>query len=241
MATLRFAPPHQHTPGWYGKLSSLGDFAQRRLPQHWLDTCDPWLSAAMQAGNAVLRDRWLQAYLTAPVLRYAWAPGVIDDLWWFGLLMPSCDNVGRYFPLLITQARARPPEDRIGLDHLELWYDHLGRAAMQTLGDERASIDHLEAALHEAPPWPSPNRGGAWPVHSSEGSEHWHGNRQLPLTNWLHTMAVGQLARQLQGHSLWWRSGGNAQDAADGDTMDVVRGLPQGRQFVALIDPTVGG
>jgi type VI secretion system protein ImpM len=131
----------------------------------------------------------------------------------------------------------RPPEDRIALDHLEIWYEHLGRAAMQTLGDERASIDHLEAALHDAPAWPAANRGGAWPLPADDTTERWRGNRQLPLTNWMHTMAVGQLARHLHGHSLWWRGGKDSE----GDTLDIVHGLPAGRQFVALIEPSTPG
>ena len=31
-------------PGWYGKLAMLGDFAQRRLPEHAVRRCDTWLS-----------------------------------------------------------------------------------------------------------------------------------------------------------------------------------------------------
>ena len=74
--------------------------------------------------------------------------------------MPSCDSVGRYFPLRRSPSRARSaPADRIALDHLELWYEHLAHAAMQTLSDDDGgSLEALEAALHEAPPWPTPGR-----------------------------------------------------------------------------------
>src|SRR3954470_21220148 len=85
--------------GWYGKLAGLGDFAQRRLPPEWVGACDHWLSGAMRGAREQLGVRWLDIYLTAPVLRFAWAPGVVDPQWWFGVLMPSCDSVGRYFPL----------------------------------------------------------------------------------------------------------------------------------------------
>ena len=96
---------HHATPGWFGKLSMLGDFASRRLDPAWIESCDRWLSASMQASQQQLGHDWLQTYLSAPVWRFAWAPGVVDQQWWFGVLMPSCDNVGRYFPLLIAQAR----------------------------------------------------------------------------------------------------------------------------------------
>ena len=129
---------------WYGKLSSLGDFAQRRMPAELFAAFDTWLSTAMRDGRELLGERWLDVYLTAPVLRFAWAPGVIDSRWWFGVLMPSCDSVGRYFPLVIAQPRARAPEDRIALDHLELWYEHLAHAALHTLSDDDGgSLDAL--------------------------------------------------------------------------------------------------
>ncbi len=102
-------------PGWYGKLAMLGDFAQRRLPEHAVRRCDTWLSRAMAAGREHLAANWLDVYLSAPVLRFAWAPGVLDELWWFGVVMPSCDQVGRYFPLLVAQSRTGAPADRIAL------------------------------------------------------------------------------------------------------------------------------
>ncbi len=30
-------------PGWYGKLSTLGDFVSRRLEPDWIHACDEWL------------------------------------------------------------------------------------------------------------------------------------------------------------------------------------------------------
>jgi type VI secretion system protein ImpM len=220
-------------PGWYGKLASLGDFAQRRLPPQWLSACDAWLSGAMRSGREELGDRWLEVYLTAPLLRFAWAPGVVDAQWWFGLLMPSCDSVGRYFPLVIAHPRVRPPEDRIALDHLELWYDHLAQAAMRTLNDEAASLDALEAALHETPPWPTPGHGSAIVASPTDGASHHRIGRAATLSQWLHALAVRELASRLSGCSVWWRVTETGLD----DSVDIVRGLPDGTGFVGLLSP----
>ena len=148
------------TPGWFGKLTALGDFATRRLDPGWTQGCDRWLSESLRASQQALGERWLQHYLSAPVWRFAWAPGVVDTSWWFGVLMPSCDSVGRYFPLLIAQARTAPPADRFALEHLDLWWSHLAHAALATLHDG-ATLDQFEAALEHAPPWPS-GRTTAW-------------------------------------------------------------------------------
>src|SRR6476661_7654255 len=175
---------------WYGKLSSLGDFAQRRMPAECLGAFDSWLSQAMRDGREQLGERWLDVYLTAPVLRFALAPGLVDARWWFGLLMPSCDSVGRYFPLLIAHSRAKPPADRIALDHLELWYEHLAHAALHTLSDDDGGLlDALESALHEAPPWPTPGRQATVTSRETRHGDHLGLAPAATLNQWLHGMA----------------------------------------------------
>ena len=218
------------TPGWYGKLAGLGDFAHRRLPPHWVHACDAWLAGAMRSGREGLGERWLDAYLTAPLLRFAWAPDVVDAHWWFGVLMPSCDSVGRYFPLLVAHPRLRPPEDRIALDHLELWYEHVGQAAMATLQGSADGVAALEAALHDTPPWPTPSRGSAPAVARDAAHAHLELVRAVPLSQWLPGLAVHELVGRLAGCSLWWRTG----EAGGPGRVDIVRGLPRDAAFVAL-------
>ena len=73
---MSFVP--QEAPGWYGKLASLGDFASRRLTPEWVRICDNWLARSVAASNQQLGARWLEVYLSAPVWRFAWTPGVAD-------------------------------------------------------------------------------------------------------------------------------------------------------------------
>lgn len=220
---------HSGPPGWYGKLSTLGDFAQRRLPAHWVRHCDAWLSALMREIPAALGPRWLETYLTAPVLRFAWAPGVVDMRWWFGVLMPSCDNVGRYFPLVIAQARVQPPMDRAGLDHLERWYAHLAKAALHTL-DDQASLHSFEQALGQAAAWPAagatpppPEVNGSWLRHAPPAD--------VPLASWLPMLAAGELLERLAGCTLWWP----CEPAQGGTGVHWGPGLPPSMEFAALL------
>ena len=220
-------------PGWYGKLSSLGDFATRRLPDDFRQACDPWLSHAVAVSRAQLGERWLDVYLTAPVLRFAWAPGVFDTRWWFGVMMPSCDNVGRYFPLLIAHPRTRAPVDRIALDHLELWLDHLAGAALQTL-HEQASLDTFEAALNDAPPWPTPGATVRIVMNAGSGGDRYELDRAATLNQWLHAISIHELQTRFAGHSLWWRQTDTSQRA----TVNAMRGLPDPAAFAALLSGT---
>jgi len=231
MATAASLSEVRDVPGWYGKLASLGDFAHRRLPPEWLRACDDWLAVALQGARERLGERWLEVYLTAPLLRFAWAPGVVDSQWWFGLLMPSCDSVGRYYPLVVVHPRAQPPQDRIALDHLECWYDRVAQAAVQTLNDAHGSVDTLEAALQDMPPWPTPGRGPAIASHADAVGEHHRLGRGPPLSQWLPALAARELGNRLGSCTVWWRVG----TAGGDDTVDIVQGLPDGAALAQLL------
>src|SRR5512139_3843786 len=94
------APPSM--PGWYGKIPNLGDFASRRLPSRFIVAWDDWLQRALASSRAQLGGQWLDLYLTSPVWRFLLMPGVCGSAAWAGVLMPSVDRVGRYFPLTIA-------------------------------------------------------------------------------------------------------------------------------------------
>ena len=234
----------REAPGWYGKISTLGDFAQRRLPVEFVQVSDAWLSRTLLASHQQLGNHWLDCYLTAPPMRFAWAPGVAGAHWWFGVLMPSCDNVGRYFPLLIAQRRTSPPLDAVALNHLEQWFDHLVKAATLTLG-ERATVEAFEQALDNAPPWPAPSHASgataALPaVASSEvGSGSGSGTSsasyafgyRVSVGEWLHGVALDALKARVSGCSIWWRQG----DATRDTEAEVVRGLPEPAAFARML------
>lgn len=136
-------------PGWHGKLPSLGDFASRRLPPDFVSPWDHWLASGLQQ----LRERdptgWLDAYLASPSRRFLLMPGVLPGAAgqqaWAGVLMPSVDRVGRYFPFTIVQPTALPatPEQT---QSLWGWLGRLDELAADALHDDW-SVDQLEAEL----------------------------------------------------------------------------------------------
>jgi type VI secretion system protein ImpM len=222
------AAPDGPAPGWFGKLAGLGDFAHRRLPPPWLQACDAWVSRGLAASRERLGEQWLAVYLTSPPQRFAWAPGVIDERWWFGLFMPSCDNAGRYFPLLIAEPRDDAPRDAAALEHLERWYGHVVGAALQTLDERGAPVDALEAALRQAPPWPPASEASA-PTSPLAGLHAVPGGTALP--RWLASFAAGALCDILDGCSLWW-----PVDPEGGPgPVRIVRGLPWDEDFADLL------
>jgi len=97
------APVALALPGWFGKLPGMGDFAHRRLPDAFRETWDHWLHDGLMR----LRERhadWSTRYLEAPLWCFVLGRGVVGDRCWLGVLMPSVDGVGRYFPFTVAIA-----------------------------------------------------------------------------------------------------------------------------------------
>src|SRR5262245_57724984 len=88
--------------GFYGKLPSHGDFVRRRVPDAFVDAWDDWLRECLAASRNALGDRWLDVYLTSPAWRFVCASGACGPSTMLGLMAPSVDRVGRYFPLTIV-------------------------------------------------------------------------------------------------------------------------------------------
>ncbi len=89
--------------GLFGKLPAHGDFISRQLPQGFIQVWDEWLQCVVAGSRNQLGDSWLDYYLTSPVWRFALRPGVVDENAWAGVLVPSVDSVGRYFPLTLAE------------------------------------------------------------------------------------------------------------------------------------------
>jgi len=85
--------------GWYGKIPGTGDFITRRVPASFSESWDQWLQQSMGGSRERLGKRWREAFLTMPGWRFVLSPGLVTANAWAGVMLPSVDAVGRYFPL----------------------------------------------------------------------------------------------------------------------------------------------
>ncbi len=135
--------------GWFGKLPSAGDFVSRRMSYTVQQFWDRWCASGMEslkAGNPLTgwefwrnTPKWAFLIPAQPGIAQAQA----------GVLAPSCDRVGRNFPLLVCLSLA---SDKTTLMMPRLaalvlaWADVIAEVQFGQLGinvlDER-----LEAAL----------------------------------------------------------------------------------------------
>jgi type VI secretion system protein ImpM len=125
--------------GFYGKLPARGDFVSWALPRDFTDKWDAWLAAAIAGSQTSMGQDWLPAFLEAPVWRFALSPGLCGDRAALGLMLPSVDRAGRYFPLTFAalyEDGGTPEDDPAWLDGCEA----AGRAALeQDTGPEALS------------------------------------------------------------------------------------------------------
>jgi len=114
--------------GFCGKLPARGDFVRAGLPRDFVDAWDAWLSEVMSASQAAAGNAWLPAFLEAPVWRFVLPAGLCGAGAVVGLMLPSVDRVGRYFPLTF----AAVVDGRF--DGADAWLDRCedaGRAALE--------------------------------------------------------------------------------------------------------------
>lgn len=134
---------------WYGKLPTLGDFASRRVGPAFIEPWDAWLAGGMAAWRNS-DEGWLQAYLAGPSWRFLLAPGALTagSPAIAGVLMPSVDNVGRYFPLTLVHMLPGLPSSEGTTQALLNWLHRLDDLAVDAMQDDW-SISQLESELEQ--------------------------------------------------------------------------------------------
>lgn len=130
--------------GLFGKLPAHGDFVQRNLPASFVTPWDEWLQRAVHGSRELVGERWLEYYLTSPIWRFALSAGVVNQYAWAGVLVPSVDSVGRYFPVTLAvplPAISNPFEIQV---RAENWYGELSNLAVNALQNTLLADQLLE-------------------------------------------------------------------------------------------------
>jgi type VI secretion system ImpM family protein len=116
--------------GCFGKISQLGDFITRTLPREFVDPWDAFLQQLVAGSREALGSRWLEVYLQAPIWRFSFPAGYAAQTAVAGVLMPSVDKVGRYFPFSIAMLLPSAMSDL-----RDQWFDHAEALSLDTLED----------------------------------------------------------------------------------------------------------
>ena len=213
--------------GFFGKIPSHGDFITRDLPRSFLDVWDMWLQSCIAESKAQLGDGWLNVYLTSPIWRFGLMPGICGPQAAAGILMPSVDRVGRYFPLTIATAAAGEinPLQLPGV--ADRWFDAAEAVALRALDDDRFEANAMHDALKAIG---DPTVEVQRPETASTMGTAWSlilvGSHAATLAAaFAHALAQ----RQAAAYSLWWTAGAQTPAAL------LVAGLPEPSCFVDLL------
>jgi len=228
--------------GFYGKLPCKGDFIQRRVPQEFVDVWDAWLQQCLHASRGRLGEQWLDAYLTGPIWRFALAEGACGAWSCAGLMLPSVDRVGRYFPLAIV---APLDEDTPLIDIAgptgKPWFDAAESLALDALQATDLDLDSFDEQLAALPaPGDAPALADAHGLASAmrarafvQGESRWHVSlgAGFSLERTAAVFAALEWQRTLRPLALWWTDGSNAVERCS----LLSRGLPPPEQFVSML------
>ena len=208
------------TAGFYGKLAGRGDFIHRGLPSSFIEPWDAWLAAGIAASQGELGPAWLDAYLVSPLWRFALAPGLSGATAVTGVMMPSVDRVGRYFPLTIACLLDADADLGSLLGGPDDWYERVEALLLSTL-DEDSEFEVFESAVAALD---SPAYGRRMP--RTPGFRQMHFCVDSPGER---LAVLAQLT--CEGASLWWGRG--SEHVAAG--LLCCAGLPAAQAFSGLL------
>jgi type VI secretion system protein ImpM len=226
--------------GWYGKLPSLGDFASRRLPPSFVEPWDDWLARGLAAWREQSPDGWLDSYLASPSWRFVLMPGALGSATppgsgaWAGVLMPSVDRVGRYFPLTLARALPALPGDAAQAGDLLGWLQQLDDVALDALHDDWP-VERLDAELARLGAWtavPVATDGAALPT-GWPGSGRVEVQPPQGVAALLTASARDALFQGLHGKALWL-----SDDSEGRPLLRLTAGLPSASEFPVLVSRT---
>ena len=231
--------------GFYGKLPSNGDFLRRRVSDAFVGVWDGWLQECIAASRAALGDRWLDVYLTSPVWRFCCASGVCGSAPVIGLMAPSVDRVGRYFPLtLVAELPANATLVSAARD-AETFFENAERLVIDTLAADAIDVDGFESAVTALARDLVPVGGPSVVLDSSAGAilaEDGRADWQVPiaasasLASAFDQVLSQRLSELYEPLVLWWSDGSSTVTPS----WLITKGLPHPESFAALLDGAWG-
>lgn len=228
--------------GFYGKLPGCGDFVRRRVTDAFVEPWDRWLQRGLEASRHSLGEQWLDIYLTSPVWRFACAAGVCGAQPAVGVLAPSVDHVGRYFPMTIVATLPCGTSPLGAAASSDTFLSRAERLVVNTLATDEADISQFDAGVMQLErvvaelwtsqgPWPGPDalavlsgqQGTAWRIPLSPSQ---------PLTGVFGPLLWRHLDSAYEPAVLLWTEG----SARVPPTCLLQRGLPCPSTFASLLD-----
>ncbi|MDH3379454.1 MAG: type VI secretion system-associated protein TagF, partial [Gammaproteobacteria bacterium] len=177
-------------------------------------------------------------YLTSPIWRFGVSEGICGDQAWAGLMLPSVDKIGRYYPLTLAAPIAGNAQLFILAQGDDEWFSDLERVALSVLENNPENVDFNENVAALQPPPTNQHNQGSQPSDIggaiSASADHWIMEVEPPDQ---FNRSSLYLARQLlldkiSRLSLWWTRGSEHVRPC----VLISAELPAASGFAALLD-----
>ena len=221
--------------GFFGKIPSLGDFVTRDLPREFLDVWDEWLQRSVADSKVALGDAWLNTYLTSPIWRFVLFPGVCGEKGWAGIMTPSVDKVGRYFPLTFASSLGDDVQPFQIIEAAGDWFTAAESLALTVLHEDRVDVETLQSSVQALDNTVMLGDGAVGPA--IEGGE-W-GLRLSGITDRSISSSVCHelVCFQVGLYSVWWTPGSDELESMGLVSPD----LPDPQCFSRFLEGSWGG
>lgn len=141
---------------WFGKLPSIGDFVGRRMPHDLTGDWDYWLRSGLDQLRTDAPDAWSQRFVHSPIWFFL-TPARVTAVPACGVIAPSVDRVGRFYPLTVM-ALADGPHAALADKPTLCRYLAGAHAAVVDARRQPLSPDELDARLAALPsPFAAPS------------------------------------------------------------------------------------
>lgn len=220
--------------GLYGKLPAHGDFIYRNLPTRFVNVWDEWLQQYVFSSQELLGDEWLNLFLVSPVWRFVLSEGVVDEYAWAGVMMPSVDRVGRYFPFSLIRQLPSTTGPCAFLSSNTEWFESMEEYALQALGGQLV-LEQLVEDVNKVglkPPIYIRQQAVAQPNNIVIDTSLNNGGQKNDFTSSLPVLLDAQLKQSMTSYSAWSTVGSEHVEACT----FVHKNLPAASGVAAMLD-----
>jgi type VI secretion system protein ImpM len=200
-----------NTVGYYGKVPIRGDFISKGLPRSFIEPWDIWLQEAIFTSQEQLGSQWLDKYLTSPIYHFVLSPGICGESAWLGVLMPSVDKVGRYYPMTISSMLDANINPYLAIQKKQ-WFANLEKLALSCLHDNY-DLDEFNKGIDKLQQENIYSAGDSHTLTERLNQKIFHTAWQQSLddtdliSELLPSILDSVLKEQCFAYSLWWTKG----------------------------------
>lgn len=221
--------------GFFGKIPLTGDFIHRRISSVFMNRWDDWLKVNILHSQDQLGERWLPIYSQSPMWRFCIAPGIIDNNAHLGVMIPSVDSVGRYFPLTVAQTIDAKAIPFMLSDTANQWFQNIEDLLLDLLEGYEPNLQVFDAKIAALQPkWID----AVNEIPSGQSSLEKTFNLRLEVSSAesinhsLSSFMLSNLLESNKGFTFWWNEGSEAYQPS----VLLSDKLPTADHFSALLD-----